>query len=152
MFVELSFGDFFCRLCNRRRSLRVYQTQLLVRFRRATFGEPQSANEWPRKSVTAYRKIQHRAMRGHAVESIRGHGHLAHRIFFDSRWFFRHAERSAPTPARRERLFLDVGPPPFAEGNLWKTVMNIGGIFCRKYSDSSRWKTVACCLNSLVTW
>src|SRR5262249_30855794 len=91
-------------------------------------------------------------MRGRAVESIRGHGHLAHRIFFDSRWFFRHAERSAPTPARRERLFLDVGPPPFAEGNLWNTVMNIGGVFCMKYSRLSRWETVAGWRKSFVAW
>ena len=51
------------------------------------------------------------------MESIRGHGHLAHRIFFDSRRFFRHAERSAPTPARRERLFdfVEVRPAPCAD-------------------------------------
>src|SRR5207247_4559270 len=93
-------------------------------------------------------------MRGRAVKSIRGHGHLAHRIFFDSRRFFRHAERSAPTPANRERLFrcVEMRPLTCTEDVVSKTVMNIGGIFCRKYCDSAPWKTVACWLKSLVDW
>jgi hypothetical protein len=105
------------------------------------------------KSVAAYRKVQNRTMRGCAVESIRGHGHLAHRILFDSRPFFRHAERSAPTPARRERLFgLDMRPPALCRRCFVKHGDKHRRDILQKYSDSSRWKTVACCLNSLVTW
>src|SRR5215469_16694308 len=50
MVVEFSFGDFFCGLCDRRRSLGVEQTQVLVRLCRGPFNQTHSANEWPRKS------------------------------------------------------------------------------------------------------
>src|SRR6516162_8159543 len=118
MVIEFSFGDFFCGLCDRCRWPGVEQTQVLVRLCRGPFNQTHSANEWPRKSVAAYRKVQNRTMRGRTVESIRGHGHLAHRILFDSVRFIGHAERSAPTLARRERPFFGVRPLPCADGIL----------------------------------
>ncbi len=114
MVVEFSLSDFLGCLRDQGRALCVQQSEIMVSLRGSPFDQAERANEWPRKSVATHRKIHHGAVRGGTVKRIRGHGHLAHRIFFDSRRFFRHAERSAPTPANRERLFdfVDTRPSP----------------------------------------
>src|SRR6266436_8238268 len=105
----------------------------MVGLRGRPFDQTQRANERSRKSIAAHRKIEDRAVSGSAMERIRRKRHLAHRIFFCPRRLLGHAERSAPTPASLEKL-LDRAVRRSrlcGEGVLRKTVMNIGGIFCR---------------------
>ena len=67
--------------------MRVEQTEIVIRLGRGPFDQAERANERPRKAVTADREIQNGALRGGAVEAMRGHIHLAHRIFFHARLF-----------------------------------------------------------------
>ena len=154
MFVELSVRHFLGCLHDQRRAFCVEQSEIVIGLRGRPLNQPQRANEWARKSIAAYEKIQHRAVRRRTMKRVRRQGHLTHRIFFCSLRLSRHAERSAPTPTNPENFSGCMAtrcPRPCSEGVLWKTVMNIGGMFCRKYSDSVRSKSVACCFNSFVT-
>ena len=105
MIVEFSLRDFLGRLHDQSRALCIQQTKIVIGLCGRPFDQPQRANKRPRKPVAAHRKIEYRAMRGGAMQRMRRKRHLAHRIFFDPSRLFRHAERSAPTPASRETFF-----------------------------------------------
>ena len=98
MVIELPVGDFLGCLHDQRRALGIEQTEVVIRLRRCPLDQPQGANKWPRKSVTAYRKVEDRAVSRSTMQRGCREGHLAHRIFFHARRPIGHAERSALTP------------------------------------------------------
>src|SRR4030095_3114453 len=102
MVVELSLGDFLGCLHNQRGALRIEQTEIMIGLRGRPFDKAEGANEWPRKPVTAHRKIQDSAVSRGAMKRGCRQGHLAHRIFFHPPRLLGHAERSAPTPTNPE--------------------------------------------------
>ena len=61
MVVELALRDFLGCLHDQRRAFGIEQTEIVIRLRSRPFDQAQSANKRPRKSITAYRKIQDRA-------------------------------------------------------------------------------------------
>ena len=148
MLVQFAFYDFFRRLNDERAPMGIEQPQIGVRLRGGPFYQAQGANEGSRKAIPANRKIKDRPLGGSAVERGFRDGHFAHRILFGTGRPGRHAEWFVENSAAclRGRRW------PFRRCTLWKTVMNIGGIFWRKYSDSARSKSVACWRSSFVTW
>src|SRR3984893_10905332 len=102
--------------------------------------------EWPRERITADVKIQNVPLRRCAIKRGGWDGQFAHRILFHARCTADHAR------CVEEKREISTAPLPFCLWPLWKTVMNIGGMFCRKYSDSASSKMgEACCFNSFVT-
>ena len=150
MFVELAFDHFFRRLHDERGPMRIEQTEIVVRLRRRPLDQAERADKRPRKSIAADRKVQNGSLRRRAVKRGSRDGHLAHRILLDARLMRRHAEwftgnRCPLVDGITGRLW------PFRMLVFENTVMNMGGIFCRQYSDWACGKTVACCRSSFVT-
>jgi hypothetical protein len=56
----------------------------------APFDQAERANEGTVESITAHRKIQDRTLGRRAIKRVFRHGHLAHRIFFDARFYAFH--------------------------------------------------------------
>ena len=83
MFVELALHHFLGRLDDERAALGIEQTEIVIGLRGGPFHQAERANERPRKTPTADRKIQHRALGRSAVKSGLRDGHLAHRILLD---------------------------------------------------------------------
>ena len=92
MLVELAFHHFFRGLDDEGAPMGIEQSKIRVRLRGGPFDQTQRANERPRKSISADRKIKDRALGGSAVERGFRDGHFAHRILFDSGRPGRHAE------------------------------------------------------------
>src|ERR1700730_5090231 len=118
---------------------------------RRPFDESEGADKRAGKPIPADWKIQDCALRRCAVESGLGHHHLAHRVFLQAGPLGGHAL------FRDEKCSIRVGRGPtgkvwpFRIGPLRNSVMNMGGMFCKKYSDSASSNILACCFNSLVT-
>ena len=93
MIVEFPFHHLFGRLDNERGPVGIEQTEIGVRLGRGPFDQTEGADEGPRKSITADRKIQNGALGGSAVKGGLGDGHFAHRVFLDSGRSGGHAER-----------------------------------------------------------
>src|SRR5215472_5760614 len=68
MLIEFSLNYFFGRLRDQRRALGIEQPEIVISLCSRQFDQAQRANEWPRKTVTAHRKIQHGAVRGSAMQ------------------------------------------------------------------------------------
>ena len=90
MFVQFTFGHFLRRLHDERRAVRVEQTEIMIGLGSAPLDQTKRPNERAAESITAYRKIQDGAVGGGAIKRMVRHGHLAHRIFFDARFFAFH--------------------------------------------------------------
>src|SRR5207248_9960833 len=98
------------------------------------------------ESITAHRKIQDRTLGRRAIQGVFRYRHLAHRIFFDARFYAFHRAYF-----EERRAAESTAPFPLATAALRKTVMNIGGMFCREHSDAALAKSVACWRSSFVT-
>ena len=92
MLVQFALHDFLRRLHDERAPMGIEQTEIGIRLRGGPFDQAQSANERPRKSIAADRKIQDRPLGGSAVERGFRDGHFAHRILFGPGRPGRHAE------------------------------------------------------------
>src|SRR5437588_6483843 len=119
----------------------------MISLGRAPFNQAESTNKRPRKAITADWKIQNGALSGSAIEGGFRHLHLAHRILFDARF-----DRFHHTGAEEKRVAGSIAPLPLRILSFRKTVMNIGGMFCRTYSESALAKSIACLRSSLLTW
>ena len=146
MVVQFAFNDFFGRLHDQGRAFGVEQTEIVIGLGGGPLNDPESANEWARETVTADRKVKDRALGGGAIERRLGERHFSHRIFFHPRPPAGHALFAEARFSWSDKWDSPLRPFPFS-----KTVMNIGGMFCRTYSDSARSKILACCFSSFVT-
>ncbi len=131
MFVELPFGDLFGRLHNESAARGIEQAKVVICLRRRPFNQTERANETSRKSIPTNWKIQERALRRCAIKGRLRDGHLAHRVLFHARPRDAHASEFGKSRCR----FIAGCTYPFNMVALRKTVMNIGGMFCKKYSD-----------------
>ena len=93
MLVELPFHHLLRRLDDEGGAMRIEQAEIGVSLGSGPFNQAESADKGARKSITADRKIQDRALRGSAIERGCRHGHFAHGILLDSGRSGRHAER-----------------------------------------------------------
>src|SRR5438270_227799 len=114
---------------------------------RAPFDQAEGANKRPRKAITADWKVQNGALSGSAIEGGFRHLHLAHRILFDARF-----DRFHHTGAEEKRVAGSIAPLPLRILSLRKTVMNIGGMFCRTYSESALAKSILFATRSTSTF
>src|SRR5207245_2500817 len=146
MFVQFALDHFFGCLDNQRGAFRIEQSEIVICLGCSPLNQAESANEGTRKPVAAHREIQDRALSGSSIKRGFGERHFAHRILFHPRPPAGHAR-----VAEVRLSCSDRSASPLRPLALSKTVMNIGGIFCRKYSDSACSKILACCFSSLVT-
>ena len=86
MFIEFAFCHFFRGLHDEGGAVGVEQPEIMVGLGRAPFDQTQRANERPAETITADGKIYNRALSRCAMKCVLGHGHFAHRIFFDARF------------------------------------------------------------------
>ena len=80
MLVELALDDFLRGLHDERAALGIEQPEIVVRLRGGPFDQTKRADERPRKTLAADRKIQDGALGRSAVERGLRHRHLAHGI------------------------------------------------------------------------
>ena len=115
--------------------MRIEQTEIVIGLRGRPLEQTERANERPRKTPAADRKIQDRALGRSAVESGLRDGHLAHRVLLHAGLAGAHAVRSdgnarcctaAMTMAVPRLRFLKDGDEH--RRNILQTIFRFGAI------------------------